>query len=54
MLANGIFPASNIQCMMIGWVKILSHRSNRIQANLEYPCISLGAKTDLPNLGFHI
>lgn len=30
------------------------HRPNRIQANLQYPSISLGAKTDALNLGFHI
>lgn len=30
------------------------HRPKRIQANLEYPSISSGAKTDALNLGFRI
>lgn len=30
------------------------HGPNRFQANLEYRSISLGAKTDPPNLCFHI
>lgn len=30
------------------------HGPNRIQASLEFPSITLGAKTDPPNLGFHI